>query len=201
MLTLIPAHGRDYKSADAAIADFNADKDFIAVGYLVGQHDRPANKSALLKAGEVRVRIRYNKLTRVARVDVVASAPAKASDTTNLTELNEFFPPSLAARKPQPVVALQHGETVAQGTARVARVKAAIAAQQAQQDSTGKWYIWLNAARAETLYWAGRTWTADPKAAMLYPHRDAAEMARDRSAQRTAKGEAIVSQATKNIFA
>lgn len=70
MLTLVPYYGRDYRSADAAIADFNADKDFLSVGFGMPARGIATNKADLLKAGEKAVRIRYNKQTKITTVDV-----------------------------------------------------------------------------------------------------------------------------------
>jgi hypothetical protein len=65
--TLTPAYGRDYKSADAAIADFEAGKDFqfhqgLESGY-VGKSDF---------APGARINIRYGKLRKVTSYQVKA---------------------------------------------------------------------------------------------------------------------------------
>lgn len=66
MLTLVPAYGRDYKSAEAAIADFNAGKDFLSVGFGMPAQGLATNKPDLVKMGtELAVRIRYNKQTKI----------------------------------------------------------------------------------------------------------------------------------------
>lgn len=59
-MTLVPAYGRDYRSKAAVLADFDADKDFEAVGIGGGGY---VNKSQLLKMGVREVSIRYKKLT------------------------------------------------------------------------------------------------------------------------------------------
>lgn len=70
-LTLIPAYGRDYKSRAAVIADFDANKDFVTVGYGSGGN---TNKQDLLDMGVVSVNIRYAKLTKVLPLYVIPGA-------------------------------------------------------------------------------------------------------------------------------
>lgn len=65
-LTLTPAYGRDYKSKKEAIADFDANKDFVlqtfdGSGYI--------NKSQILaEFPGATVNIRYKRLTQIAVV-------------------------------------------------------------------------------------------------------------------------------------
>lgn len=58
-ITLIPAYGRDYKSAAAVIADFKADKDFTICDYTSRWDGKPVNRSQLKQAGYTSVTIRY----------------------------------------------------------------------------------------------------------------------------------------------
>jgi hemolysin-activating ACP:hemolysin acyltransferase len=63
-ITVIPAYGRDYKSKAAALADWNADKDFIVQG-LAG-HGQATNKADMDRLfPEDKVRIRYDKAMKV----------------------------------------------------------------------------------------------------------------------------------------
>lgn len=62
-LTVTPAYGRDYTSAKAALADWEAGKDFVVEGLHSGTY---VSKSDLTN-GET-VRIRYNRKTRVVSV-------------------------------------------------------------------------------------------------------------------------------------
>lgn len=58
-VTLTPAYGRDYKSAKAALVDYNADKDFIIETF--GFPRKPINKSQC-EAENMQVTLRYNNL-------------------------------------------------------------------------------------------------------------------------------------------
>ena len=64
-ITLTPAHGRDYKSAKAAKADFDDNKDFIIADMFHPYSGKAANKEQL--SGH-RVNLRYNSLRNVAVV-------------------------------------------------------------------------------------------------------------------------------------
>ena len=59
-ITLVPAYGREYKSAKAVKADFDADKDFCDVNS--GSY---TNKADLKAAGIKSVIIRYARLTKL----------------------------------------------------------------------------------------------------------------------------------------
>lgn len=61
-MTLTPAYGRDYKSKAEVIADFNANKDFVANDMGRGGY---INKEQILQLGLKSVNIRYKKLTQV----------------------------------------------------------------------------------------------------------------------------------------
>lgn len=68
-LTLTPAYGRDYQSAEAAQADWEANKDFKIAS--IGPHcGRYINKPDAVNNGIVRVGIRYAKLTKKTIVQV-----------------------------------------------------------------------------------------------------------------------------------
>ena len=62
MITVVPAYGRDYKSAKAVKLDWQANKDFIVADYF-----HPADGKAINKqdAGNELVKVRYNKLRNV----------------------------------------------------------------------------------------------------------------------------------------
>ncbi len=66
-IQLAPAYGRDYTSAQAAVADFDADKDFVITDISNKWNGKMVNKSQL--AGYT-VKIRYNQLRRVTIVEV-----------------------------------------------------------------------------------------------------------------------------------
>ena len=66
-MTLTPAYGRDYKSAKAAKADFDAGKDFVLNDISSPWDGRPINKHDL--AGKT-VTLRYDRLRKVAVVKV-----------------------------------------------------------------------------------------------------------------------------------
>jgi len=65
--TLIPAYGRDYKSAKAVKADWNAEKDFIIADMFNLYDGKPINKNDADRAG-IKVSIRYNKLTKQVQI-------------------------------------------------------------------------------------------------------------------------------------
>lgn len=62
MTTLIPAYDRDYKSAKAVRADWEAGKDFVVADFYSKYDGKVANKEDF-PAGEVR--IRYGNLRQV----------------------------------------------------------------------------------------------------------------------------------------
>lgn len=63
MVTLIPAYGRDYKSASAVLADWVADKDFLVSDMSSAYDGRYINRAQV--EPEKEFRIRYNHLRRV----------------------------------------------------------------------------------------------------------------------------------------
>lgn len=75
MTTLIVsgAYGRDYGSAEAAIADWNDGKDFQSQALTGGTY---AGRYDAAELGIKRVNIRYNKLQDVAVVDIAADGTA-----------------------------------------------------------------------------------------------------------------------------
>lgn len=64
-LTMIPAYGRDYKSAAEVEKDFRANKDFIIADVSNRWDGRAVNRQSLLEAGIPAARIRYKRKTRV----------------------------------------------------------------------------------------------------------------------------------------
>lgn len=67
-MTLVPAYGRDYKSAKEVKADFEADKDFLIQDFFSPWDGKHCNKSDL-DNGET-VKIRYKNLTQVVVIKV-----------------------------------------------------------------------------------------------------------------------------------
>ena len=61
MLTLIPAYGRDYKTAKAARDDWNANKDFIITCITHPYDGKYCNKQDMNES----VQIRFHKLTKI----------------------------------------------------------------------------------------------------------------------------------------
>jgi hypothetical protein len=68
--SVIPANGRDYTSAKAARADFDANKDFILMDFSSPYDGKPASKDDLKGAGYTSVQIRYQKKTKVTVVEL-----------------------------------------------------------------------------------------------------------------------------------
>lgn len=66
MLTLTPAYGRDYKSKAAALADWNANKDFIIADASNRWAGKPINKSQAVGSGYY-TWIRYDRLRKITR--------------------------------------------------------------------------------------------------------------------------------------
>ena len=72
-LILIPAYGRSYKSARAAVADFQANKDFIAMDiYHQGYTSKRELQDEANKTGDtIFLEFRYgNNLTRVTCITI-----------------------------------------------------------------------------------------------------------------------------------
>lgn len=64
-LTVIPAYGRDYKTAKAARADWNANLDFIIATFPSDPTDgKPISKQDAHRAG-LKINIRYSGLTKI----------------------------------------------------------------------------------------------------------------------------------------
>ena len=65
-MTLTPAYGRDYKSAKAAKADYNANKDFVVNDFSSRYDGAYVNKEQLQGDDAPRfLNIRYSNLTKV----------------------------------------------------------------------------------------------------------------------------------------
>ncbi len=62
MATLTPAYGRDYTSRKAALADWEADKDFILNDIFSPWDGKPVNRSQLPTGDHI---IRYKGLTQI----------------------------------------------------------------------------------------------------------------------------------------
>lgn len=63
-LTVVPSYGRDYKSAKAALADWNAGKDFTIATF--GANDgRQINKQDADADANIKVNIRYDNLRKI----------------------------------------------------------------------------------------------------------------------------------------
>ena len=67
--TLTPAYGRDYRSAAAVKADWEANKDFILHDMFSRYDGKPINRSACAGVYS-RVNIRYAKRMRVVELEV-----------------------------------------------------------------------------------------------------------------------------------
>jgi hypothetical protein len=67
-MTLTPAYGRDYKSAKAVKADFDANKDFEVADLFSGTSGRYINKEQI-PAG-TRVTLRYDRLMKLVVIKV-----------------------------------------------------------------------------------------------------------------------------------
>tara|TARA_B100000497_G_C7385786_1_gene246502 strand:+ start:158 stop:370 length:213 start_codon:yes stop_codon:yes gene_type:complete len=70
-MTLTPSYGRDYKSKKAIIAAFNENLDFTINDITSPWHGKPCNKKELKSEGIMEVWMRYDKLTKIAHVEVV----------------------------------------------------------------------------------------------------------------------------------
>ena len=66
-ITVIPAYGRDYTSAKAAIADWNAGKDFIVASMHSPYAGKYVNRDDAARE-MLQVMIRYAKLTKITEV-------------------------------------------------------------------------------------------------------------------------------------
>ena len=68
MATLTPAYGRDYNSAAAAKADFEAGKDFIYLDMFSPYNGKPCNINDLPKGSTVRIRYKQKTMVTTAKV-------------------------------------------------------------------------------------------------------------------------------------
>ena len=75
--TLVPAYGRDYKTAKAVKADWADDKDFIIADYFDPYDTKPVNRSDAIRDGMKRVGIRYARLTKQVFINVKPSEPSR----------------------------------------------------------------------------------------------------------------------------
>jgi len=73
-IVVTPAYGRDYPSKAKAIADWDADKDFILQDITSRWDGKPINKSQAQEAGFSAVNIRYKRNTQVAVVKLAKTA-------------------------------------------------------------------------------------------------------------------------------
>jgi hypothetical protein len=64
-MTVIPAYGRDYKSATAAKKDWLAGKDFVICDISSQFDGRPINQQDAVGQS---IMVRYSKLTKIARL-------------------------------------------------------------------------------------------------------------------------------------
>ena len=68
-MELVPAYGRDYKSAKAVKADFDANKDFIIVDFHSPYYGKAINKQDIAVDG-AHVLLRYDRLRKVVAIKV-----------------------------------------------------------------------------------------------------------------------------------
>ena len=67
MTTVTPAYGRDYKSKKAALADWNANEDFIINDMSNRWDGKPVNKQGAEEEG-LSIMIRYDQLRKIINV-------------------------------------------------------------------------------------------------------------------------------------
>lgn len=70
MITITPANGRDYKSLGAVSTDLRAGKDFIIADMSSRWGGKPCSVHDLRAAGHADVKVRYDKLRKVAMVSL-----------------------------------------------------------------------------------------------------------------------------------
>ena len=71
MLTIVPAYGRDYKTEEKAVADWNNDKDFKIADVSSPYNGRYINLQDAQNDKNIKqVKIRYNKLADFVIVNV-----------------------------------------------------------------------------------------------------------------------------------
>ncbi len=64
-ITIGPAYGRDYRSKAKALADWDANKDFVIHDLFHGGYVNKAQVPDLLRNGITKVMLRYNKMHMV----------------------------------------------------------------------------------------------------------------------------------------
>ena len=70
MLTITPNRGRDYPSVEAASKDLASGRDFIVADMSSRWDGKPCNVHDLRREGHKDVRVRYDRLRRVAIVSL-----------------------------------------------------------------------------------------------------------------------------------
>ena len=66
-LSLIPAFGRDYKTAKACLADWLADKDFVIACIGHPYDGKPANRSSFSSREIEKITLRFNRQTKMVK--------------------------------------------------------------------------------------------------------------------------------------
>lgn len=69
-MTLTPAYGRDYKNKKDAIADFEANKDFVIADISSPYDGKYVNKADLVSSDVTCVYIRYDRLMKLVRIAI-----------------------------------------------------------------------------------------------------------------------------------
>lgn len=69
-ITLIPNRGRDYTSADAVLAHLKEGRDFIVQDVSSQWNGKPCNLPDLKRAGVMLARVRYDRLRKVAAINI-----------------------------------------------------------------------------------------------------------------------------------
>ena len=69
-ITITPAYGRDYKSKEEILKDFNSGKDFVIASFVHPYCGKYANKEDFKKEGLKQVTVRYSKLRKSCVIDI-----------------------------------------------------------------------------------------------------------------------------------
>ncbi len=100
-LTLVPAHGRDYKSKREVMEAWDAGKDFIVQDMMSPYDGKPINKSDAKAGGISNVNIRYKRMRSVAVIKVAKTAFGEKMQSATEREYNTVLAHASQLQRPR----------------------------------------------------------------------------------------------------
>jgi hypothetical protein len=102
-MKLIPAYGRDYRSAKKVLKDFNAGKDFLVADHFSPYDGKPCNIDDLRSEGRREVTIRFHQLTKLTKITIPPKKTSEKKHEIKDTILRDEEPePRYRSRWPEP---------------------------------------------------------------------------------------------------